>query len=565
MPKLRNKGYTADPRIAGSARKASSYPGAPGTKSADLAKAPALAAEKTASIAKERIAAHAAKQVAKIAASHIPSAHLIKKHFGLIPYSGMDLPKENDNPPDNVRPDVGELTAGHSKSGTSYPDNVGKKKQPAPTGVCGYSGSNGACLGRASKHSFTPAAMDLPPEQRGSHSSHIAHPRGGAGVNHPAHGDTKFISAPTRPAGYGSNAGQITRNLLQGRQGGSGDKTNRNIVAVDVDKPRKDEPQGVKRKVDDATLAALRAKAGYKKHDSIFRSLLNLIFEYKLTAPGASDVKKWEPKERTFNPKKGNPAPVDVEPRADMIGNPGGVTKQDVRKAELWMTKGNKVRPSGKDQFHSLFKDGESYMNPNKIANKIIREAFTSGDRNNTTPDNNDMYIKGGLQRQMLAGEMVGSVIWPFDQTTNPMYNKLADFEMGQAHNGIFGKTIGGSAMEAVATEIVDNLLDDSPSAIFTDPQSVGYLINEMYEAGYVDEAMVLEGICEDAKPEDVVKVADMLDKLEASGADEFLIEQLTKFATQFLITEEDAAPASDENLPKEDAAESTDDNKSET
>src|ERR1039457_6611080 len=146
---------------------------------------------------------------------------------------------------------------------------------------------------------------------------------------------------------------------------------------------------------------------------------------------------------------------------------------------------------------------------------------------------------------------MVGSVIWPCDQVTNPMYGKLADFEMGQAYDGLFGKVGSGRAMEAVATEIVNDLLDDSPSAILSDPDSVGYLINEMYEAGYTDFATELQAICEDAKEEDVVRVSAMIDKLEADEADSFLVGQLTRFASQFLITEEDAAPASDENLPK--------------
>jgi hypothetical protein len=105
--------------------------------------------------------------------------------------------------------------------------------------------------------------------------------------------------------------------------------------------------------------------------------------------------------------------------------------------------------------------------------------------------------------------------------------------------------------------------LEDSPSAILSDPDSVGYLINEMYEAGYIDFAATLKDICENAREEDIVKVSAIIEKLEADKADSFLVEQLVRFANQFLITEDDAAAADDKNLPKEDAAEKTDDNKS--
>jgi hypothetical protein len=518
-----SKGFSSSPSVPLAAKITGGSP-KERIATADKASAAGGASYKRALTAAGRITDIEADNKKKADAAWIPNKKHIEKHFGngeLTPYSGQGLPKDNDNPPDNVRPDVPELTKAHSKSGTSYPDGVKKGYQQAHTGVC----TN--CLGKVGEHRYTPKAMTKNPALRGSDPEDIIHPGRRAGVDRPATHDTKVVAASLKPAGFGSNAAQLVRAGLTGRQGGSGDKTNRNIEKIK--KP---------------------------KNESIFNELLNFLHEYRLVAT-ASPVKKYEPK------KHGELAPMrNTHPLPH--GTSNAEREKEVTSVEttrdLWMKMRQPKKP-GAEQFHALFK--EEYMNPNKIANKIIREAFTSGDRNNTTPNNNDMYVRGGTQRQMLAGEMVGSVIWPFDQVSNPMYDKLADFEMGQAHNGLFGKTGSGSAMESVAVEIVDNLLEDSPSAILSDPDSVGYLINEMYEAGYIDFAATLKDICENAREEDVVKVSAIIEKLEADKADTFLIEQLTRFATQFLITEDDAAPASDENLPKDDAAEKTDDNKS--
>ena len=200
-------------------------------------------------------------------------------------------------------------------------------------------------------------------------------------------------------------------------------------------------------------------------------------------------------------------------------------------------------------------------MNPDKIANDIIREAFTSGDRNNVTKDDNGISTPGGTQRQMLSGEWLGSAAWPFDQATNPDFAGSTELQAKHAVAGQ-GEGVVGSAMESVATEIVDNLLEDSPSSIYSDPTSVGYLINEMTESGYTEYAATLSTICEDAKEEDVVKVVEMIEKMEADKADPFLIEQLTNFAS--LLIEDDSKAAddanpSDPNTSKEDAAEDVD------
>lgn len=431
------------------------------------------------------------------------------------------------------------------------------------------------CHGAVADHSY-PAGSDGKPD-RTKPLLHSRIPRGAKHIG--GHPDKPFWEAPAPsstasamkrgngslggPAKHGNNWDSVTRASVLGKKGmgSASDKKNRNI-----EKPiQPDNEVKPTRFITGDALTQLRKKAHYP--EGLFTNLLDLIFEYKLTAPGANQIKSWSPNKPLIPLSVRRAAAVSPEAGSSSSEKEKTLNAVKTNQAAFGIVAGRVInnKPSGTEQFMSLFKNGESYMNPNAIANKIIREAFTSGDRNNTTPNDNDMYVQGGTQRQMLAGEMVGSVVWPFDQSINPMFDKLVNFEMGQAKDGLFGKAGSGSAMEAVANEIVDDLLDDSPSAILSDPSSVGYLINEMYEAGYVDFSAKLKDICEDAKEEDVIQVSEMIEKLEEDKADTFLIEQLTRFANQYLIAEVDSATTSDVNSPKEDAASETDDNKSET
>lgn len=251
-------------------------------------------------------------------------------------------------------------------------------------------------------------------------------------------------------------------------------------------------------------------------------------------------------------------------------GRPGGPSRpgSSFRAASQSLSRGraagigssNTTNPVNLDKKKN--ENGE-VMNPDKIANAIIREAFTSGPEN-TTSGNNSMGADGNDQRAMLAGEWLGSVAWPFQQTTSKDFEKTKTLQDKQSKSGM-GDGHGCGFQESIGKEIVDDLLEDSPSAIFSDPESVGYLINELQESGYTEEAATISAICEDAKPEDVVKIADMLEKMEASKADAFLIEQVSKFAT--LLMEDDSNTTSDKdpedkpNTDEPDAAAKTDNN----
>lgn len=251
-------------------------------------------------------------------------------------------------------------------------------------------------------------------------------------------------------------------------------------------------------------------------------------------------IKKWDPAKSSFKPKEPTPAdkilPKDKDAAFIKAAKTLGVTPT--------------TKPSGREQFNKLF--GESNMNPDSIANQIIREAFTGGARANVTKGN-DNSAPGQTSRQMLAGEWVGSTAWPFDQATNPMFKGSTELQATQAERGM-GVSPGtgkfGESVENVGRDIADALLEDTPEAMFTDPSSVGYLINSLSEAGYQEYADKCEKICEGYTTQDILEVADMIDALETAKADSFLIEQLTKFA-DLLLDENDAG-----GTPTEDAGE---------
>jgi len=210
-------------------------------------------------------------------------------------------------------------------------------------------------------------------------------------------------------------------------------------------------------------------------------------------------------------------------------------------------------------EFDALFGQ-EEYMDPNKVANNIIREAFTGGARRNTTPNSNGLSDKGGTARLMLSAEWFGSPTWAFDQSTSQDFEKSAQLQATQAVNGQGeGTSSAPSMMDSVsARDIVDNLLEDSPASIYDDPESVGYMIRVLGEAGYKEFAARCAEICENATEETVVEISKMIEKLEADKADPYLVEGLQDFAA-LIISEnegtgtptEEAAPSESEDQPE--------------
>ena len=183
--------------------------------------------------------------------------------------------------------------------------------------------------------------------------------------------------------------------------------------------------------------------------------------------------------------------------------------------------------------------------NIDMVVNDIIREAFTSGDRENTTPNSNGLSDKGGTARQMLSGEWFGSVAWPFDQATSKDYEGSVDLQLDQSQQGQ-GELVGGAtvANESIGRELVDSLLEDSPSYLYSDPTTVGYLVNSLKESSLDDVASLVEQVCDNPILENIDKLLEAAKDLNNSDSDPYFIESLISLAT-FLIQEEDDIEAS--------------------
>lgn len=171
------------------------------------------------------------------------------------------------------------------------------------------------------------------------------------------------------------------------------------------------------------------------------------------------------------------------------------------------------------------------------FVNDLIREAFTSGDRANTTPNSNGLNDKGGTARQMLSGEWFGSIAWPFDQTTSKDFAASAQLQIDQANSGQ-GEGVGGATMTAEANEIVDNLLEGSPAYLYSDPTTVGYFINALRESSLDEVADVIEGVCEAPTEEGVSNLIKIAEELNNNEVDPYFVESLISLIEY--ITEED-------------------------
>jgi hypothetical protein len=491
-----------------------------------------------------------------------PPAGSVEKHFGLIADVSHPLRKDNDSSPTEVRPPH-ELTAGHLPSAGRYrgeksgiDSKTGKHIDPAhqepkkkklegpKLGVCK------GCNGREGLHYLKPSGLTKKDSE--ITADDIGHPRSPAGVS-------SVGSKPTKPS-HTSAAGTPRANQPPTRSDTASFYSRGSKGAYVSKKQEPWKPNVETKPVDDSV----------SRNDMIF-VLESFLEDMPDFLEGLLHV-DWETHKKTggifkFDPAKSKFARTKFAPVEPVKTNdlpPGTAPEEktqlqnDISKAaaNLGVLGGKRVNPKPTGLAaakKSLF--GESTMNPDKIANAIIREAFTSGDRNNVTPDSNGLDDKGGTARQMLAGEWFGSVAWPFDQPSNSDFAKSNQLQADQSVSGQ-GELVTGGAMESVATEIVDSLLEDSPSSIYSDPDSVGYLLNEMCESGYCAEADELKSICACAKEEDVTRVVEMIEKLEADKADAFLIEKLAAFAS--LLVEDDSAKSDDE-VPAEADAEKVD------
>lgn len=158
-----------------------------------------------------------------------------------------------------------------------------------------------------------------------------------------------------------------------------------------------------------------------------------------------------------------------------------------------------------------------------KIVTKILKEAFTTGPYN-TTPDNNDMTAKGGSTRQMLSGEWFGSPAWPYMQSNSADYQKAVAFQQSQSVEGQ-----GDNVM------MRGNPMEESLSDMFTNPNSIDYVVNSLEEVGYTKQAKDLVTIIENPTTDNIDFLINMTEALEADKAPDFIIESLVSIASSLV------------------------------
>lgn len=150
-----------------------------------------------------------------------------------------------------------------------------------------------------------------------------------------------------------------------------------------------------------------------------------------------------------------------------------------------------------------------------EFVDSIFAEAITAGDLNITK--GNEIGGKGETFRQMLAGEFFGSSIWPYQHATSSDLNGSEALMQNQAARGL------GDAVRTV----VESVFDD-PLSFYSDPQSVGFLVNTLQEFGYADQAKAIASLVEvKLEEKHVEQLSKMAEDLEKEGTHPFLFNQI--------------------------------------
>lgn len=160
------------------------------------------------------------------------------------------------------------------------------------------------------------------------------------------------------------------------------------------------------------------------------------------------------------------------------------------------------------------------------IAEQLIKEALDMGNRNNITKAGDTI----GVQKQMIAGEIMGSAAWPFDMPSNPMVTKS---------NELYKNDFTPHKMESVVEDFVDKILEDSPSYIYTDKDSIGYLVNALENIGYEEFAEELNNICENPEEDSPSKILFMISELKKekeSNLVNLVVEQLAQLGASIAM-----------------------------
>ena len=175
------------------------------------------------------------------------------------------------------------------------------------------------------------------------------------------------------------------------------------------------------------------------------------------------------------------------------------------------------------------------------FVDSVFVEALSAGDLNTTGGD--DIGGKDQTYHKMLRGEWFGSSIWPFQQATNP---ELKGSTAMQASHGI-GELAG---------EVVESILEDSSLSCYSDPNSIGYLINALAEFGYPEYSKIVASLTETPiKPEDAKLLHEIASEIKKANGYEFLVEQVEGLASMVedQFTEDEATSPTGAQAPNQD------------
>lgn len=184
--------------------------------------------------------------------------------------------------------------------------------------------------------------------------------------------------------------------------------------------------------------------------------------------------------------------------------------------------------------------------NLDSIVNEILVESFSLHDSGplNTMKPGGDGTEPGGIQKQMLAGELVSDPAFFSQVPTSDTHQKLTGLLDAQSKEGM-GELVG---LGKAVNEFVEAYLEDTAVEMYTNPNNIEYLINALNEAGYTEYATAVDSITANPTVDDVAKLNKMVEELGKNPKNAYFTESLVYIAEQIVDegAAEDTPPASE-------------------
>ena len=192
--------------------------------------------------------------------------------------------------------------------------------------------------------------------------------------------------------------------------------------------------------------------------------------------------------------------------------------------------------------------------NLDSIVNQILAEAFDpnphEAGHKNVVDAGNGPEKKGGVERQMISGELVSSPAFFFQLPSTDIQQKLTGLLDAQSKSGL-GELVG---LGKAVNEFVEAYLEDTAVEMYTNPNNVDYLINSLRESGYDEYASAIDAITLNPTVDDVAKINKMVESLSKEPNTEYFVESLIYIGEQIV----DEAEAADTPTGDTSAAEET-------